>query len=136
MAGRGAAAAGASPGGRHPQPDRVRIRAWAEVAAHFTTEDPRVVEALSPFHVWTADYATKRLLWKPRHPLHVLVLRVHRIPRPVTVRVRDEYHGCRSWVEIDRELPFEGTPVMADEEFARAAGSIGMIAGQPEPVPA
>ena len=65
----------------------------------------------------------------------MLVLRVHRIPRPVTVRVRDEYHGCRSWVEIDRELPFEGTPVMADEEFARAAGSIGMIAGQPEPVP-
>ncbi len=119
-----------------PQPDRVRIRAWAEVAAHFTTEDPRVVEALSPFHVWTADYATKRLRWKPRHPLHVLLLRVHRIPRPVTVRVKDEYHGCRSWVEIDRDLPFEGTPVMADEEFARAAASIGILTGQPEPVPA
>ena len=117
-----------------PQPDRVRIRAWAEVAAHFTTEDPRVVEALSPFHVWTADYATKRLLEVA--PPAACAICVHRIPRPVTVRVRDEYHGCRSWVEIDRELPFEGTPVMADEEFARAAGSIGMIAGQPEPVPA
>ena len=52
----------------------------------------------------------------------MLLLRVHRIPRPVTVRVKDEYHGCRSWVEIDRDLPFEGTPVMADEEFDRAAG--------------
>ena len=51
----------------------------------------------------------------------MLLLRVHRIPRPVTVRVKDEYHGCRSWVEIDRDLPFEGTPVMADEEFDRAA---------------
>ena len=119
-----------------PQPDRVRIRSWAEVAGHYTTEDPRVVEALSPFHVWTADYATKRLRWKPRHPLHVLLLRVYRIPRPVTVRVKDEYHGCRSGVEIDRELPFEGTPVMADEEFARAAASIRMLAGEPEPVPA
>src|ERR687892_373758 len=86
--------------------------------------------------VWPEDYALKRLKWKRRHPLHVLLLRVYRIPRPVTVRVRDEYHGCRSWVEIDRELPFEGTPVMADEEFARAAASIGVIAGQPEPVPA
>ena len=66
----------------------------------------------------------------------MLLLRVYRIPRPVTVRVKDEYHGCRSWVEIDRDLPFEGTPVMADEEFARAAASIGILTGQPEPVPA
>src|SRR5580692_238343 len=33
------------------QPDRVRIRAWAEVAAHFTITDPRCVDALSPFYV-------------------------------------------------------------------------------------
>src|SRR5438132_1282831 len=64
---------------------------------------------------------------KPRHPLHVLVLRVYRIPRPVTVRVRPEYEGCMSWVEIDRELPFEGTPVIADEEFERAAAAIGAV---------
>ncbi len=52
------------------------------------------------------------------------------------MRVRDEYHGCRSWVEIDRELPFEGTPVMADEEFDRAAAEIRRICGDAEPVPA
>jgi hypothetical protein len=119
-----------------PQPDRVRIRSWAEVAHHFETSDPRIVDLLSPFHVWKQDYAQKRLRWKPRHNLHVLLLRVYRIPRPVTVRVRDEYHGCRSWVEIDRELPFEGTPVMADEEFDRAAAEIRAICGEAEPVPA
>src|SRR6476619_2513106 len=75
------------------QPDRVRIRAWAEVTDHFTISDRRMVDALSPFYVWTSDYAEKRLQWKRRHPLHVLLLRVHRIPRPVTVRVKDEYHG-------------------------------------------
>ena len=96
-----------------PQPDRVRIRAWAEVADHFTTDDPRIVDSLSPYHVWTQDYARKRLRWKRTHPLHVLLLKVHRIPRPVTVRVRDEHIGCHSWVEIDRDLPFEGVPVMA-----------------------
>ena len=103
-----------------PQPDRVRLRAWAEVTDHVTINDRRTVDSLSPYYVWTPDYAEKRLNWKRRHPLHILLLRVHRIPRPVTVRVRDEYHGCRSWVEIDRDLPFEGTPVMADEEFDRA----------------
>lgn len=33
------------------QPDRVRIRAWAEVAAHYTITDRRAVDALSPFYV-------------------------------------------------------------------------------------
>ena len=64
------------------QPDRVRVRAWAEVAAHVTITDPRTVDALSPYYVWTTDYAEKRLAWKRRHPLHVLLLRTYRIPRP------------------------------------------------------
>jgi hypothetical protein len=49
------------------------------------------------------------------------------------VRVREEYHGCRSWVEVDRELPFEGTPVMADEEFDRAQEEIRDRCGASEP---
>ena len=57
----------------------------------------------------------------------MLVLRVYRIQRPVTVRVRPEYEGCKSWVEIDRDLPFEGTPVIADEEFERAAAGIEAV---------
>ncbi|TMK40974.1 MAG: DUF1802 family protein [Actinobacteria bacterium] len=111
-----------------PQPDRVRIRAWAEVADQFTIADPRCVDALSPFYVWTPDYAEKRLAWKRRHPLHVLLLRTYRIPRPVTVKVRDEYGGCRSWLELQRDLPFEGTPVLSDQEFERASEEIQGIA--------
>jgi len=112
------------------QPDRVRIRAWAEVAGHYTVTDPRAVDALSPFYVWTSDYAEKRLSWKRRHPLHVLLLRTYRIPRPVTVRVKDEYGGCRSWLQLQRELPFEGTPVLSDSEFERAAEEIvGICSG-------
>ena len=117
-----------------PQPERVRIRAWAEVAASYLITDPRAVDALSPFYVWTTDYAEKRLRWKRRHPLHVILLRTYRIPRPVTVKVRDEYLGCRSWIDIHRELPFEGTPVLADEEFERAAEEIEAIASSAVPV--
>jgi hypothetical protein len=57
----------------------------------------------------------------------VLLLRVHRIPRPVTVKVREEHRGIDRWIEFDRDLPFEGTPVMADSEFVRAATSIAEI---------
>ena len=109
------------------QPERVRVRAWAEVAAHWTITDPRVVYDLSPFYIWTTDYAQKRLDWKPRHPLHVVLLRAYRIPRPVTVRVRGDYGGCRSWLEIARDLPFEGTPVLSDDEFGRVHEEIEAI---------
>jgi hypothetical protein len=110
-----------------PQPDRVRIRAWAQVTEHWTVTDPRVVDALSPYYVWTTDYAEKRLSWKRRHPLHVLLLRTHRIPRPVTVKVREDFHGCKSWLEITRDLPFEGTPVLSDDEFGRVREEIASI---------
>ena len=96
--------------------------------------DPRCIDALSPFYVWTPDYAEKRLAWKRRHPLHVLLLRTYRIPRPVTVKVREEYGGCRSWLELHRELPFEGTPVLSDDEFERAAEEIEAIASDAMPV--
>ena len=117
-----------------PQPDRVRIRAWAEVSASYLITDPRAIDALSPYYIWTPDYAEKRLAWKRRHPLHVIVLRTYRIPRPVTVKVRPEYHGCRSWIELYRDLPFEGTPVLSDDEFDRAAGEIEAIASDAVPV--
>jgi len=113
-----------------PQPDRVRIRSWAEVIDHWTVSERAVVDSLSPFHIWTRDYAEKRLAWKRRHPLHILLLRTYRIPRPVTVRVKQEFGGCRSWVEFDRDLPFEGTPVIADDEFDRAADEIRRIVGE------
>ena len=112
-----------------PQPDRVRIRAWAEVAASYLITDPRAIDALSPYYIWTTDYAEKRLAWKRRHPLHVIVLRTYRIPRPVTVKVKDAYGGCRSWCEIQRDLPFEGTPVLSDDEFERASEEILAIRG-------
>jgi len=46
----------------------------------------------------------------------------------VTVKVKDEYAGCRSFLELTRDLPFEGTPVLSDEEFDRAAEKIQAIA--------
>ena len=108
---------------------------------HFTIVDPRCVDALSPFYVWTPDYAEKRLGWRARQPLHVLLLRTYRIPRPVTVKVKDEYTGPHAWVELQRELPFEGTPVLSDARVRarlrrdprdrRRSARVHLEAGQP-----
>ena len=56
-----------------------------------------------------------------------MLLRTYRIPRPVTVKVKEDFGGCRSWLEIPRDLPFEGTPVLSDDEFDRASEEIQAI---------
>lgn len=109
------------------QPVSVRLRAWAEVAASYKVTASNVVKELSPFHVWTPDYAIKRFDWKPSHPLHVLLLRTYRIPRPVTIRVTEDFLGCKSWIDVTRDLPFEGTAVVADDEFQAIKGEIERI---------
>ncbi len=116
-----------------PQPISVRLRAWAEVAASWEVTSAAALDKLAPFHVWTPEYAAKRFNWKPRHPLHVLLLRVYRIPRPVTIKVKDEYLGCKSWIEVTRDLPFEGTPVLSDREFEAVQQDLGtrLAEGQP-----
>lgn len=113
--------------GHLPQPDRIRVRAWAEVVQEWTVTDRKVLNELSPFHVWAPNYAERRLGWRRREPLHVALLRTHRIPRPVTVRVADEYSTAGNWAEISRQLPFEGTPVLADGEFDHVAEVISDI---------
>ena len=114
------------------QPVSVRLRAWAEVVASYeVTAARRRSKRSLPFHVWTREYAVKRFNWKPRHPLHVLLLRTYRIPRPVTIRVTDEYLGCKSWVDVERELPFEGTAVVSDAEFAAIRGEIEIVSSAP-----
>lgn len=121
--------------GEISQPERVRIRAWAEVAGQFTIYDRRAIDALSPFYVWSPEYAENHLGWRRRMPLHVIVLRTYRIPRPVTVKVRDSF-SHRPWLEVARDLPFEGTPVLADSEFERAFDEISSIAAPRERRPA
>lgn len=111
------------------QPTHVRIDAWAEVAAAFEVTEPAAVAALAPFHIWSDDYAEKRLRWKRKHPLHVLVLRVHRVPEPAMLPVGAEYGGCKSWVDLDRGLEFTGAPVAGDDAFGEALARIATTCG-------
>ena len=46
-----------------PQPDRVRIRAWAEVADHFTTDDPRIVDVRTGEIVFEGGPDTRDPTW-------------------------------------------------------------------------
>ena len=55
----------------------VLFTSFAEVEAAHEISEADELEAPDPFHIWTHDYAERRLKWRPQKPLTVLVLSVH-----------------------------------------------------------
>jgi len=101
-----------------PNPVMVTISLFAEVAEVIQISEEAAVRSLSPFHIFSDEYAAKRAHWKPRHPLHVIVVRCHRLQMPQALPVMDSYAGCKSWVELVEPYPIGvTTPVLPDRRF-------------------
>ena len=84
--------------GWHPDP--LEIRAWANITHIFPLPNADQVAALTPHHIWSQSCIQARYDWKPQQPLYGLLLRVHRLPHPVSVPYQPSYGGCRSWIDI------------------------------------
>jgi hypothetical protein len=72
---------------------------------------------LGGMHCLSAATVKSRFEYK-RPGLFVLPVRVFRAAQAFDLQETPYYAGCRSWVELERELPTEGaTPVLTDEAF-------------------
>ena len=106
----------------------VTLSSWSEVTDVFELRDDEMLGRLSPFHIWTNDYAGKRLHWRPKHPLTVALLRVYRLQQPQVLPVLDEYVGCKSWVELGQDVPLGYmSPVLGDAEYRDRADAIRQV---------
>ena len=103
-------------------PGLVQMAYWCRVTDKFELRDPGLLERLSPFHIWSADYAEKRLHWRPRQPLTIAVLRLYRLRQPQAMPVLAEFEGCKSWVPLGRDVPLGHLdPVLTDDQFEQKA---------------
>ena len=103
-------------------PGLVQMDYWCRVTDKFELRDPGLLERLSPFHIWSDDYAEKRLHWRPKQPLTIAVLRLYRLRQPQAVPVLAEFEGCKSWVPLGRDIPLGRLdPVLTDDEFEQKA---------------
>ncbi|MGQ0823966.1 MAG: DUF1802 family protein [Actinomycetota bacterium] len=84
-----------------PVGEPIPILGYADVVDVATISEPEHLDAIEGKTVWSSEYAASRLKWKPRDPLWVLVLRVHRLVEPINVAWNDRYGGCTSWVTLD-----------------------------------
>lgn len=98
---------------------------FCQVTDKFELRDESDLDRISDFHIWTDDYARKRLRWRPKQPLTVALLRVYELQQTQSIPILPEYSGCKSWVELSAEVNLDDmTPVLDDAEYERRADTI------------
>ena len=114
----------------------LRFSSFAEVAGAYEVSETVELSALDAYHMWTPEYAESRFKWRPKKPLTVLVLRAYLLPEAVELPYRDEYGGCKSWIELGETVSVEGArPVLSDEEFDKLVAPALGVLGSLEPAP-
>jgi hypothetical protein len=100
-----------------PSADTLRFTHFVTVSGVYYVKQLFGALLLDDLHIWSE--ATVRQRFEYRSPgLFVLPARVYRVATPIVLPERPEYAGCRTWVDLERELPTEGaTPVLDDAAF-------------------
>jgi hypothetical protein len=97
---------------------------YATVEEAFELGELSRLQRLDGLHIFDWSAVESRFHYR-RPGLHVLALRVFRLPQTVRVPNIPRYDGCVSWVELDAELSTQGaTPVLAEPEFAAKLGAV------------
>lgn len=103
-----------------PSDDEVVLSHYAVVKQIFNITDSDQIRPLSHFHILNPEEVQKRFFYGRSPGLHLMLLRTFRLAKPFRMRFRSVYGGCRSWVDLERELPTSGCrPVLDDAAFGR-----------------
>ncbi|HEX4614059.1 MAG TPA: DUF1802 family protein [Urbifossiella sp.] len=114
-----------------PSDGRLRFTHLAEVAGVRKVTDLETALALDGLHGWTADTVRQRFHYRTPG-LFVLTVRVSTLPAVVDVPDRTEYAGCKTWVELEDDVPMTGAvPVLSDEAFATYVKAVNAILNEP-----
>ncbi len=100
-----------------PPAGTVCLSHFAEVAGIYHVHDLVPALLLTHLHLWSEETVRARFAYRTPG-LYVLPVRAYRAAQTFDLPDRPEYAGCRSWVDLGRELPTDGAvPVMDDTAF-------------------
>jgi hypothetical protein len=102
---------------QRPKAGIVPLSHFAEVTGIYRILDLPLALVLQHLHLWSKETVARRFAYRVPGLL-VLVVRVWRVPQVIELPDTEYYQGCRSWVELERELPTEGArPVLSEEDL-------------------
>lgn len=96
----------------------VSVTHWCEVARTWQVRDIDSLYRLAPQIALPRETLDARYRFRPDQALHVIGVRTFRLGKPVEVKFKDAYAGCRSWLSVDDEIDITGsTPVLTETEL-------------------
>lgn len=99
------------------RPGQIALDALLVLEGLARIEDPCVLDALAPEHVWTGETIAARFRY--RIPgLWLMLCRTHRSQITHRLEERPEYAGCTSWVKLDSAVDCsDAQPVLSAGAF-------------------
>jgi hypothetical protein len=101
-----------------PPPEIVRLEFFAKVVEAQELQSLSMAEALRGQHCWRDDVIVQRFDWGKARNIFALGVRVFRLPKAIELPMLPIYGGCKSWVELEHDIPTAGaTPVLTQPAF-------------------
>jgi hypothetical protein len=102
-----------------PPPETLRLEGFARVIEWRRLESLEAARQLRGRHIWRDDVIDERFDWGRDKHIHALAVRVFRLDKPVELPMFPAYGGCKSWIDLEEEIPITGAqPVLAEADFA------------------
>jgi hypothetical protein len=103
---------------QRPPSGTLRLSHFAEVTGLYQLHDMVGALKIRNQHLWSDETVQARFSYR-RPGLFVMPVRVYRAPQVTELADVASYAGCRTWVELERALPTEGSvPVLSDTDFS------------------
>jgi len=100
------------------EPESVAITHWCEVSRTWRVADHDALDRIAALVAMPREAVETRYRFRPDQALHVIGVKTFALPSAISIRVKPEYVGCRSWVSIDDEIDVDGsTPVLGEDEL-------------------
>ena len=110
--------------------DAVEIEFLAVADAVLNITDMDVLRRLQGRHIWGEQVLRQRFEFGREPGLHMLITRIYRLAAPQRFPMRDDYGGCKSWLQLERPITAEVTPVLTDAAFATQRDELCELIGE------
>jgi len=101
-----------------PLPEILRLEFFAKVVDWQELGSLAEAERLRGQHIWRDEVIAERFDWGKSKNIFAMAVRVFRLPKSIELPNLPSYGGCKSWIELEREIALDDSkPVLADELF-------------------
>jgi hypothetical protein len=95
----------------------VDIQLFLTVEPVIQINDATALKRLQGRHIWAEHVLQQRFEFGREPGLHAMIARTYRRTNPERIALREDYSGCKSWVQLEHVITGEVIPVLSDSDF-------------------